>query len=169
MLATVRRAAVPSAMRRSTPSEALHILGMRALGVSKVQLGLFASAAAASQLLSTLVGGHVADRFVRKRTLVAGGIICWVIPLFLYTVARSPLYFLVGQLLNGFVYLVIPAFECLLVEEVPEDGRPAVFGAVRLAYALASLSTSLPLPDSPVEGKAAQPPDPPRRLARCRP
>lgn len=118
-------------------------LYMLALGVSKVQIGLFASAAAATQLLSTLVGGHVADRFGRKRTLVVGDIICWVIPVFLYTVAPNPLYFLIGQLFNGFVYLVIPAFECLFVEDVPEDRHPAVFGALRLAYALASLFTPI--------------------------
>jgi MFS family permease len=118
-------------------------LYMLALGVSEVQIGLFASVAAATQFLSTLVGGYAADRFGRKRTLVIGDIICWVIPVFLYTVARNPWYFLVGQLFNGFVYLVIPAFECLFVEDVSEDRHPAVFGALRLAYALASLFTPI--------------------------
>lgn len=118
-------------------------LYMLALGVSKMQIGLFASIAVATQLLSTLVGGYAADRFGRKRTLVIGDIICWVIPVFLYTIARNPLYFLIGQLFNGFVYLVIPAFECLFVEDVAEDRHPAVFGALRLAYALASLFTPI--------------------------
>jgi MFS family permease len=114
-------------------------LYMLSLGVSEIQIGLLASLSGAAQLISTLFGGHLADRFGRKRTLVLGDIVVWAIPLALYAVARGPWYFVVGQLLTGLIYLVIPAFECLFVEDVPEEKHPAVFAALRLAYALASL------------------------------
>ena len=114
-------------------------LYMVALGVGRVEVGLLASLLTATQLLSTLLGGYLADRFGRKRVLVVGDIICWGVPLFLYTVARDPWYFWLGTIINGFVYVVLPGFQCLFVEDVPPERRSAVFGMLQLLTSLASL------------------------------
>ena len=116
-------------------------LYMLALGVSKVQVGFLASALIAMRTLSTLLGAYAADRLGRKRTLVLFDILCWGIPLFLFTIAQNPWYFLVGQLLNGLVYVVLPSFECLFVEDVPRARRTAVFGSLSFLFAAASLLT----------------------------
>ncbi len=128
------------------PHQWLHAylpLYMVALGVRTTEIGALASTLAAVQLLSTLVGGYMADRFGRKRVLVIGDIICWGLPLFLYTVARDPWYFWLGTIINGFVYVVVPGFDCLFVEDVPPDRRPAVFGAMQVLMSAASLTAPL--------------------------
>lgn len=114
-------------------------LYMLSLDVSEVQVGLLASVLIFAQVISTVVGGHFADRFGRKRVLVVGDIICWGVPMLLYAVARNPWYFLVGRLINGFVYVVGPSFECLFVEDVPAEHRTAVFGLFQFLTAGARL------------------------------
>ena len=114
-------------------------LYMLSLGVSEVQVGLLASVLIFAQIISTVVGGHFADRFGRKRVLVVGDIICWGVPMLLYAVARNPWYFLVGRLINGFVYVVGPSFECLFVEDVPSEHRSAVFGSFQFLTSAARL------------------------------
>jgi MFS family permease len=114
-------------------------LYMVALGVSEMQVGLLASVLIATQFISTLLGGYAADRFGRKRVAVVADIVCWGAPMLLYAIAQNPWYFLVGRLINGFVYIVMPSFECLLVEDVPAERRPAVFGMLRFVYAAANL------------------------------
>ena len=114
-------------------------LYMVALGVSEVQVGLLASVLIATQFISTLLGGYAADRFGRKRVAVVADIVCWGVPMFLYAIAQNPWYFLIGRFVNGFVYIVMPSFDCLFVEDVPPERRPAVFGMLRFVYAAASL------------------------------
>ena len=106
-------------------------LYMLALGVSEAQVGVLAGALALTKLISTVLGGYFADRFGRKRILVTVDILCWGIPMLLYAVAQNLWYFVAGRLVNGFVYLVLPSFECLFVEDVPVERRAAVFGTLQ--------------------------------------
>ena len=114
-------------------------LYMLALGVSEIQVGLFSGVLVAAQVVSTFLGGYAADRFGRKWVLVVFDILCWGVPMILYAIARNPWYFLAGRMLNGFVYIVSPAFDCLFVEEVPAENRPAVFSMFQFLTAAASL------------------------------
>lgn len=114
-------------------------LYMLALGASEIQVGLLASVFILTQFLSSFVGGYIADRFGRKRVLVVVDIICWAVPFFLYAIARNPWYFLVGRFISGFINMVMPAFQCLLVEDLPAEHTPAVFTIMQFAYAAASL------------------------------
>ena len=106
-------------------------LYMLALGVSEAQVGVLAGALVLTKLISTVLGGYFADRFGRKRILVTVDILCWGIPMLLYAVAQNLWYFVAGRLVNGFVYLVLPSFECLFVEDVPVERRAAVFGTLQ--------------------------------------
>ncbi len=114
---------------------------MVALGVTAVQLGWLESVLIFTQFVSTLMGGYFADRFGRKRVLVVFDILCWGVPMALYAVARNPWYFLVGRFINGFVYIVIPSFQCLFVEDVPAEHRAAVFRMVQFLTSGARLLT----------------------------
>lgn len=114
-------------------------LYMLALGASKIEVGLLASVYILTQFVSSFFGGYFADRFGRKRTLVVVDIICWAVPFFIYAIANNPWYFLVGRFINGFINIVMPAFQCLFVEDVPVEHRPAVFSMLQFAYAAASL------------------------------
>lgn len=114
-----------------------------ALGLDEVTIGWLASASLLTQVASTLLGGNFADRFGRKRVLVVGDILCWGIPLILYGIAQNPWYLVAGRLLNGFIYVVFPSFECLFVEDVAENQRPAVFGVLQFLMAAGSLLAPL--------------------------
>jgi MFS family permease len=114
-------------------------LYMLALGASDIQVGLLASVFILTQLVSSFLGGYIADRFGRKRVLVVVDIICWAVPFFIYAIANNPWYFLVGRFISGFINMVMPAFQCLFVEDVPVEHRPAVFNMLQFAYAAASL------------------------------
>jgi len=114
-------------------------LYMLALGLDEVSIGWLASVYLLTQFISTLMGGHFADRFGRKRILVVGDILCWGIPLFLYAIAQNPWYLLIGRLINGFIFVVVPSFDCLFVEDVPEENRQAVFGLLQFLMAAGSL------------------------------
>jgi MFS family permease len=114
-------------------------LYMLALGASEIEVGLLASVYILTQFVSSFFGGYFADRFGRKRVLVVVDILCWGVPFFLYAIANNPWYFLVGRFINGFINMVIPAFQCLFVEDVPVEHRPAVFSMLQFAYAAASL------------------------------
>lgn len=114
-------------------------LYMLALGVTEVQVGLLSSLLILTQLIGTTLGGYAADRFGRRWVLVVFDILCWGIPMFLYAIAQNPWYFLVGRFINGFIYIVSPAFECLFVEDVPEKDRPAVFSMFQFLTSAASL------------------------------
>lgn len=118
-------------------------LYMLALGVSTLQVGLLSSLLIFTQVISTLFGGYVADRFGRRWVLVVFDIICWGLPMFLYTIARNPWYFLIGRFINGFIYIVMPAFDCLFVEDVAEENRPAVFSMFQFLTSAASLLAPL--------------------------
>jgi MFS family permease len=74
---------------------------------------------------------------------VVGDIICWGVPMALYAIAQNPWYFLIGRLINGCVFVVIPSFECLFVEDVAAERRPAVFAMLRFLYAAADLFTPI--------------------------
>jgi MFS family permease len=114
-------------------------LYMLALGVDAMQIGVLSSVLVLTKLISTLLGGYMADRFGRKRVLVLFDILCWGIPMFLYAIAQNPWYFVAGRLINGFVYVVLPSFECLFVEDVPVERRAAVFAALHFLTAGARL------------------------------
>ncbi len=114
-------------------------LYMVALGLNEVSIGWLASAYLLTQFASTLMGGVFADRYGRKRVLVVGDILCWGIPLALYGIAQNPWYLVAGRLLNGFINVVIPSFECMFVEDVKEEHRPAVFGVLQFLLAGGSL------------------------------
>jgi MFS transporter, DHA1 family, tetracycline resistance protein len=118
-------------------------LYMLALGVSEMDIGWLASLLILTQLIGTLFGGYAADRYGRKRVLVVTDIICWGVPFLLYAVAQNPWYFVAGRFVNGFIYIVMPAFECLFVEDVPSENRPAVFGMMQFLVAAAALSAPI--------------------------
>lgn len=114
-------------------------LYLLALGLSELSIGWLTSVFLLTQFIGTLAGGHFADRFGRKRVLVVGDILLWGVPLLLFAVAQNPWYILAGRLINGLLYIVIPSFDCLFVEDTPEADRPAVFGLLQFLMAAGSL------------------------------
>lgn len=99
---------------------------MASLGLSAVQIGAVTSIGLVSKILLSALGGHITDRFGRKRTLLFFDIICWIIPSAIWATATCFWQFAIGVILNNFVWIVTPAWLCLLYEEAPVELRTKI-------------------------------------------
>ena len=109
-------------------------LYMVALGVSKSQVGLITAIGLTVQVVSALLGGHLADRWGRKRTMQLADAIGWAIPSVIWLTARSMPHFLIAAAINGLYYAAIPAWSCLLVEDTPPSKRQAIYAIVQMMF-----------------------------------
>jgi DHA1 family tetracycline resistance protein-like MFS transporter len=111
-------------------------LYMRGLGLTEPEVGLTLSIASASSMIIGLIGAPIADRLGRKKTCTVFGIITWSIPTLIWALARDFRYFVVAGIINGFVGIVSPSYNCLLIEDTPPESRLSVFAALHLVSML---------------------------------
>ncbi|NMB11938.1 MAG: MFS transporter [Firmicutes bacterium] len=109
-------------------------LYMVALGVSKSQVGLITAIGLTVQVISALLGGHLADHWGRKRTMQLADVIGWAIPSIIWLTARSMPHFLIAAAINGLYHAAIPAWSCLLVEDTHPSKRQAVYAIVQMMF-----------------------------------
>jgi MFS family permease len=107
---------------------------MTSLGYSVPQSGLAIAGYGVGTLVASILGGHLADRFGRRKTIVASMFSVGVVMLCL-SQARS-LWSIVGLAtlagLTGELYR--PASSALLADLVPAGQRVTAFAAYRLAF-----------------------------------
>jgi MFS transporter, DHA1 family, tetracycline resistance protein len=118
-------------------------LYMKALGLSASQIGLLASAASASAVVWSLLGGHITDRLGRRRALLVSDLIGWTLALCIWAVSRNFWYFLAATLLNGVGSVAATAWTCLFVEDTEPEGRMAIFTALQVVGMSAGLLVPL--------------------------
>jgi len=111
-------------------------LYMRGLGLTEPQVGLTLSIASASSMIIGLIGAPIADRLGRKKTCTVFGLITWSIPTLIWALARDFRYFVIAGIINGFVGIVSPSYNCLLIEDTPPENRLSVFAALQLVSML---------------------------------
>jgi len=118
-------------------------LYMLSLGVTKLQVGWVASTLIAAQTIGTALGGYFADKWGRKFTVMLFDVVGWGIPIVLWLFARNVWFFVVAAFINGISWIVIPAWNCLYIEDVPPDKRPAAFALIQMAWTGAGMFTPL--------------------------
>ena len=94
---------------------------MAALGLSPFQIGIVATLNMASQMVSALFGGVLADKLVRRRAVITFDMLCWVLPHLIWSFAQNASWFYVAALLNGMWRISNVSFSSLLVEEADRD------------------------------------------------
>ena len=95
---------------------------MIALGLSKSQVGLVASAALAGQIVFALLSGAITDKMGRKRATLVFDLLAWSIPCLLWASAQSLVWFLAAGLINSLRRVPDISWNCLLVEDAdPKD------------------------------------------------
>ena len=109
-------------------------LYMVALGVSKTQVGLITAVGLTIQVISALLGGHLSDRWGRKRTMQLADAMGWVIPSIIWLTARNTSHFLMAAAINGLFHAAIPAWGCLLVEDTLPQKRQSIYAMVQLMF-----------------------------------
>lgn len=122
------------------PLLALYLTGERGLSVE--QAGLVVSVYGAGALLSGPVGGSLADRAGRRRTLIAG-LVLGALAMLHLAFARSALHIGAAAFLLGLLgELYRPAISAAIADVVPSADRARAYGilywAVNLGFAVGS-------------------------------
>lgn len=111
-------------------------------GLSKIEIGTVASAQIVAQMCGALVGGFLAERFGRLRTVTLVDALCWPLAYLVFSSAHGYLSFLVGSILVGAVFTLSPAWTSLYVEGVPAGKRMHLFGLLQMPWFVGSIIAS---------------------------
>ena len=117
-------------------------LHAEALGASPLQIGLMVSAFALGSAAANLVGGRMADRVGRKRSIVLG-LLLFALATLLLGLVRTPNAFILIRALEGAGFgLLYPSANALAQDLAPEDRLGRALGAFSTITLLGSLSRS---------------------------
>jgi len=117
-------------------------LYMQGNGLDARQIGLIATLAAATGLLNQSVAAPVTNRLGRRRTLLAFSIICWSIPLLLWTMATGFALFLLAAVIFSFSRITSVAWYCVATEDVADDKKAKVFGLLFIIASMGGIATA---------------------------
>ena len=92
-------------------------LYMSAVGMSDAQIGAIASYGLAMQFLWGLLSGAIVDKYGRRFTMLAFGLLSWTIPCALWAIARGYWYFAVAITFNSMWRVTGNSFSCMIVED----------------------------------------------------
>lgn len=116
---------------------------MLALGLTDSQIGLLASISLAGQIVWTMLGGALTDKFGRKRTTFVVDMIAWSIPCLIWAVAQDFTAFLVAALVNSTWRVTHNSWQCLLVEGTEPKLLVDVYSLIYISGLLAAFFSPL--------------------------
>lgn len=108
------------------------------LGGTATTLGLIGSVATLTEALVKIPGGNLADKYRRKRLIIAMSLLASASYLF-YAFAPSWHFILLGAILSSFCWLYTPSFSSIVIESLPEDQRGTGYSLLNL---IAKVSTT---------------------------
>lgn len=106
-------------------------LYVQALGGSASIVGLIGSAAMVTEAIVKVPGGYLADKYGRKRLIIAMTFTASLAYLF-YAFAPSWHYVLVGSVLTSLCWIYTPAFDSMVIESLPEERRGTGYSMINL-------------------------------------
>jgi len=92
-------------------------LYMSSVGLTDSQIGAIASLDLAMQFVWGLFSGAIVDKYGRRGTMLAFGLVSWTIPCALWAAARGYWYFAAAAAFNGMWRVLGNSFSCLIVED----------------------------------------------------
>ena len=118
-------------------------LFMYRLGLDDGDIGLLVSVGLFLQMFMALIGGVLTDKFGRRLTTVCADIVSWTIPTLLWAFAQDFRWFLVAAIFNSIWHISGVSWQCLLVEDHPEEGVVQLFNWMYIAGHIAVLFAPL--------------------------
>jgi len=117
------------------------VIFMKSLGLSEVLIGLLISMPYLFQMFLPMLGGHLADKFGRKRVLMVFDSMGWLGAMIMWYIARGPLLIVAAMLFEGLATTIIGVWETLLVEDTELSYRTGIYSYLQLIYIFAGLLT----------------------------
>ena len=118
-------------------------LYMQGVGLTAPQIGLIASLASVSGLVTQAMAAPVVNRMGRKRSLLVFSFLCWSVPLLLWMLANGFTLFLLAALFFSISRITAIAWYCVVTEGVPERQKAKVFGIMFIFGSIGGLATVL--------------------------
>jgi MFS family permease len=115
------------------------VLYMQSLKLTKLDIGWVTFLFVFAQIPATIVGGYIADHWGRKKTVMWFDLICWGLPLLIWLFAQTKRDFIIAAVINGFSWMVIPAWLCLFAEDTPPEKTTNSFGFLYIVFFLSGL------------------------------
>lgn len=93
---------------------------MLALGITDTQIGMIVSIGTFFQIVFSLLGGVLTDKYGRKKVTFIFDILSWSIPCFIWAIAQNINYFIVAAIINAMWRVTMCSWGCLFVEDAEE-------------------------------------------------
>lgn len=90
---------------------------MYALGVKDAEIGFITTIGMLFQIVFSLLGGVITDKFGRRRTTFIFDMISWSIPCLIWCISKGYIYFLIAAIINSIMKVTANSWGCLLVED----------------------------------------------------
>jgi len=110
---------------------------MFSLGLEDADIGILISVGLFLQMFTALLGGVATDKFGRRLTTFVADLISWSIPTLIWAFAQDFRWFLVAVLFNSFWQVSSVSWQCILVEDAPQDKIVQLFNMIYIAGMLA--------------------------------
>jgi len=119
------------------------VIFMRALGMDEVLIGFAAMLPLIFQIFLPVLGGCLADRFGRKRTLMLFDSVGWIGAMTLWSVAGKPWQIIAAACFHGLSTTIYGVWETLLVEDTEPSYRVGIYSLIQLIYIFGGILTPI--------------------------
>jgi len=117
------------------------VIFMRAIGMDEVFIGFAATLPFAFQTFLPVLGGYLADKFGRKRTLILFDGIGWIGALVLWSIATKPWQIIAAACFQGLSTTTYGVWETMLVEDTDPSYRVSIYSFVQVIYVFGGILT----------------------------
>ena len=112
-------------------------LYMFSLGLEDANIGILISVGLFLQMFTALLGGVATDKFGRRLTTLIADLISWSIPTLIWAFAQDFRWFLAAVIFNSFWQVSGVSWQCILVEDAPQDKIVQLYNMIYIAGMLA--------------------------------
>ena len=112
-------------------------LYMYTLGVRDAYIGILISLGLLLQMFTALIGGVLTDKLGRRLTTFLADMVAWSIPVLIWAFAQDFRWFLIAVVFNSFWRVSEVSWQCLLVEDAPQDKIVQLYNLIYIATMLA--------------------------------